>query len=181
MIDWLVGSINIFITLMASSVKLATALKQRAILTKELSELDDKIQSSLILQVGMKKINDPDKLYLDYVAKSQELAKLVSSINYTNNITPIELDLTMGKYDNTIKTINDALICRDRIFKKLQFVKKISTAGKEQPLDSKDEIKFVSFIDVDKYDTLAQELNTQFENLNLKLQEINWQVDLVEI
>ena len=88
---------------MASSVKLATALKQRAILTKELSELDDKIQSSLILQVGMKKINDPDKLYLDYVAKSQELAKLVSSINYTNNITPIELDLTMGKYDNTIK------------------------------------------------------------------------------
>ena len=40
---------------MASSVKLATALKQRAILTKELSELDDKIQSSLILQVGMKK------------------------------------------------------------------------------------------------------------------------------
>ena len=54
LIDWLVGSINIFITLMASSVKLATALKQRAILTKELSELDDKIQSSLILQVGMK-------------------------------------------------------------------------------------------------------------------------------
>ena len=60
-------------------------------------------------------------------------------------------------------------------------MKKISTTGKEQPLDSKDEIKFVSFIDVDKYDTLAQELNTQFENLNLKLQEINWQVDLVEI
>lgn len=171
---------------MSSSMKLATALKQRVVLRKELFELEKKIKSSLILQVGMKKINDPDELHLKYIKKSQELAKLIASINYTNNITPIEIEIenendsTIRDYDN-IKTINDALICRDRISKKIEFVKFIISAGKEQPLNSKEEIKFVSFIDINKYDTLVQELNNQFEILNLKLQEINWQVDLVEI
>ncbi|CAX40169.1 conserved hypothetical protein [Candida dubliniensis CD36] len=171
---------------MSSSMKLATALKQRVVLRKELFELEKKIKSSLISQVGMKKINDPDELHLKYIKKSQELAKLIASINYTNNITPIEIEIenendsTIRDYDN-IKTINDALICRDRISKKIEFVKFIISAGKEQPLNSKEEIKFVSFIDINKYDTLVQELNNQFEILNLKLQEINWQVDLVEI
>ena len=171
---------------MSSSMKLATALKQRVVLRKELFELEKKIKSSLILQVGMKKINDPDELHLKYIKKSQELAKLIASINYTNNITPIEIEIenendsTIRDYDN-IKTINDALICRDRISKKIELVKFIISAGKEQPLNSKEEIKFVSFIDINKYDTLVQELNNQFEILNLKLQEINWQVDLVEI
>lgn len=64
-------------------MKLASALKLRSNLDKQLSELIRTITSGLVVQEGMTKPN-PDENYSKYIAKLAELEKLIVNINYTN-------------------------------------------------------------------------------------------------
>ncbi|RCK59128.1 hypothetical protein Cantr_07586 [Candida viswanathii] len=160
-------------------MKLAEALKQRKDLANEIGRVVKKMLQSLILQEGKKPLYNVDEKYAEYVARSEQLASLVSSINYTNNVTKIvpgTLSIAEGE-----TTINEMLIRRLRLEKKLDLVKRIVENGEEQDLTSKEQVRFMSFVDVSKYDTKAEELLKQIQELDNKLQSMNWEVDLIEV
>lgn len=159
-------------------MKLAEALQLRKELKKAISQLESKISKSLILQQGTTPLYKVDEKYDELVAKNNELSKLIASINYTNNISKIE-DGALGI--TKAETISEALIFRDCLQKRLELVKEIVNKGKDDELESKDQVRFKSFVDVAFYDTKADELQTQLQELETKLQMINWQVDLIEL
>lgn len=159
-------------------MKLAEALQLRKELSKAISELRSKISKSLILQEGNTPLYKVDEKYDELVVKNNELSKLIASINYTNNISKIQ-DGALGI--TKAETISEALISRDCLQKRLELAKTIVGKGKDDQLESKDEVRFMPFVDVGFYDTKADELQNQLQDLERKLQMINWHVDLIKL
>ncbi|EMG48827.1 hypothetical protein SBY92_004112 [Candida maltosa Xu316] len=159
-------------------MKLAEALQKSSTLNKEISRLESKISSSLILQEGQLPKGNVDEKYEEYVTKKAEKTKLSASINYTNNTSPIDKTI----YDNpNVNTISDLVLYRSLLSSKLSVVKDIASNGTVRNLSSKDQIKFDSCVDVGIYEDKAEALQKEIENIDLKLQEINWSADLIEI
>lgn len=159
-------------------MKLAEALKLREGLNSETSRIDSKIRQSLILQEGKTPLYNVDKKYDEFVAKTTELYRLAMSTNYTNNTVEIKdgtLCLTKAK------TIGEVLIHRKFLKKKLELLEKIVEKGQEKDLESIDEIRFKSFVDIEVYDTKAEDVRKQIQELDTKLQELTWEIDLIEI
>ena len=84
-------------------MKLATALSRRKELQTHIHELEDRLMNNAQVQEGEEPAEDPRELLGELAADHQELERLISAINRTNDRTAAEGE----------KTLSDLLARRD--------------------------------------------------------------------
>ena len=151
-------------------MKLAQALILRADTQKRLEQLKGRLLDNAKMQENERPSEDPKLLLKELDRLSDELFRLVLAINLTNSSAKFEgLSLTemIAKKDTLSQK---ASVLRD-------FAK---SASQKVDLYSNSEIKILSSVDVATLQKQIDELSKEIRELDMKLQEANWQVDLVE-
>ncbi len=151
-------------------MKLAQALILRADTQKRLEQLKGRLLDNAKMQENERPSEDPKLLLKELDRLSDELFRLILAINLTNSSAKFEgLSLTemIAKKDTLSQK---ASVLRD-------FAK---SASQKVDLYSNSEIKILSSVDVAMLQKQIDELSKEIRELDMKLQEANWQVDLVE-
>ena len=151
-------------------MKLAQALILRADTQKHLEQLKGRLLDNAKMQENERPSEDPKLLLEELDRLSDELFRLILAINLTNSSAKFEgLSLTemIAKKDTLSQK---ASVLRD-------FAK---SASQKVDLYSNSEIKILSSVDVAMLQKQIDELSKEIRELDMKLQEANWQVDLVE-
>jgi septicolysin len=151
-------------------MKLAQALILRADTQKHLEQLKGRLLDNAKMQENERPSEDPKLLLKELDRLSDELFRLILAINLTNSSAKFEgLSLTemIAKKDTLSQK---ASVLRD-------FAK---SASQKVDLYSNSEIKILSSVDVAMLQKQIDELSKEIRELDMKLQEANWQVDLVE-
>ncbi|OSQ23467.1 hypothetical protein CCON61_07825 [Campylobacter concisus] len=151
-------------------MKLAQALILRADTQKRLEQLKGRLLDNAKMQENERPSEDPKLLLKELDRLSDELFRLILAINLTNSSAKFEgLSLTemIAKKDTLSQK---ASVLRD-------FAK---SASQKVDLYSNSEIKILSSVDVATLQKQIDELSKEIRELDMKLQEANWQVDLVE-
>ena len=96
--------------------------------------------------------------------------ELISAINRTNARTAFNAGLT----------ISDAISERDVTAKRRDFLSAIAEAAStRQDRYTKSEVKFVASISVSALQTEVDQLSKHYRELDTRLQELNWQTELI--
>jgi uncharacterized protein DUF6847 len=102
---------------------------------------------------------------------STELHDLIKRINRTNSATAFA-----GR-----GTISDALAERDVLaLQRTAYAELAQTAAITQGRFTRSEVKYISTINVAEIQKRADELAKNYRDLDARIQELNWQTDLVE-
>ena len=151
-------------------MKLAEALSIRADLQKRVAELKQRIKESAKVQEGDKPCDNVEELYKELDEALVQLEDLIYRINITNVHTVrdgVSLTRMIAK--------RDVLSMR---VKALQEVVRYVAANDTR--FGKLELKYVRTIDVNALRKEADTYAKQYRELDLKIQSLNWTVDLVE-
>lgn len=98
------------------------------------------------------------------------LLELISAINRTNS---------KSAFDNE-RTISDAIAERDLVGKRRDFLAGIAEAAStRQDRYSKSEVRFVATVSVGKLQTEVDQLSKMYRELDTRLQELNWNIELI--
>ncbi len=152
-------------------MKLAEALILRADHQKRMTELGYRLQRSAKVQEGDKPAENPQMLLAELEEVATELERLIQNINRTNSVS----ELGEGG------TLTDALATRDLLRAKQDIYRDLaSTATVTQGRVSRSEIKFQSTVDVAELQKRADELAVAHRELDTRIQEANWRLELKE-
>lgn len=152
-------------------MKLAEALILRADYQKRMEQLKSRISRNAKVQDGEKVAEDPKELLQELNDGLDELTKLVQKINKTN---------TQVLLDNN-QTLSDALTMRETLHAKHLIYRQLAEdATVTQDRYSRTEIKFKSTVDIAKIQEKADDLALAYREIDTKIQEKNWLVDLAE-
>ncbi|MFW5705128.1 MAG: DIP1984 family protein [Nanoarchaeota archaeon] len=151
-------------------MKLAQALIERAQLKEQIGELKERLKSNSKVQEGEKPSESPEEILKLIEEKISALENFIKRINKTN----AEI-----KFNNFF-TISDAIAKRDMLLKKVNVIKSMVSASEVDSWRvSRSEIKQVPTIDRKKYQKMSDRLSKEYRDLDLKIQELNWQVELL--
>jgi hypothetical protein len=151
-------------------VKVGEALTHRSQLQTRFQLLLERLKASAVVQEGGKPPEDPKDLLTELDGVAHELESLIARINKTNLATT----LPDGQ------SLTDALARRDRLARlqsALHQVAEAASAG--QARYSKSEIRLLRVVDVGALRRRADDLAKERRELDAKIQEANWQTDLV--
>jgi hypothetical protein len=151
-------------------MKLAEALILRADLQKRLEQLKQRLAQCVKVQEGEAPPEEPGALLAEVERVAAELLGLIRRINRTNAATPFDGG-----------TLSDALAQRD-VFKlrRAVYVDTATAAVVQQDRYSKSEVKFRSTVDVAALRKQGDDLARQYRELDTRIQEANWRVELAE-
>ena len=156
-------------------MKLAEALALRADATRRIEQLRTRIVASARFQEGEEPAEDAHALLAEAGAVLDELEDLIRRINRTNAATRI------GPED----TITDALARRDVLRTRHSVVTAAadaavgrSQAGMGRQLRS--ELKMLAALPVAQLRAQADDLARQIRELDVRIQQSNWEFDLME-
>ncbi|EHR42522.1 hypothetical protein AJE_01534 [Alishewanella jeotgali KCTC 22429] len=153
------------------NLKLAEALSIRADLQRKVSQLKERILRNAKIQVDEKPAEDPNELLLDLNQASKELVALVKKINKTNNVLKFDQNNTMA----------DILAEREQLASLRDLYRELAKqATVSQDRYKKLEIKFMPAVDVKTVQKQADDYAKQFRELDVRIQALNWTVDLIE-
>jgi hypothetical protein len=151
-------------------VKLAEALAERSDCQNRLEDLKKRMVRSARVQEGEQPAEDSTELLTEAERLFARLLELISAINRTNAKTAFD-----GQ-----QTISDAIAKRDVTGKKRDFLAGIAEAAStRQDRYSKSEVKFVSTLSIAQLQKQVDQLSREFRELDTRLQELNWQTELV--
>ncbi|PKM76512.1 MAG: hypothetical protein CVU90_11850 [Firmicutes bacterium HGW-Firmicutes-15] len=152
-------------------MKLAEALILRADKQKKIEQLRARLTRSAKVQEGEKPPEDPKELLTELNTLIDELTILIKKINKTNSLT----EFIKGE------SITDSLATRDTIILKRSVLESLIQATVIK-LDrySKSEVKFYSTVNIANTQKETDFLSKQYRELDTKIQEKNWLVDLIE-
>lgn len=151
-------------------MKLAEALLQRKACQSRIEVLRTNLLRYAKVQEGEITPENPKDIAKDIDITLEELYGYISRINRTNSETAFDEKLS----------ISDALAYRDVLEKKYKIIRHlIETATELTNRYSKQEIKILSNIDVPAFEKRANEIAKEFRELDIKIQEKNWLVDLI--
>ncbi|MCX6158000.1 MAG: DIP1984 family protein [Ignavibacteriae bacterium] len=151
-------------------MKLAEALIKRGNSQKRIEVLREKLLRYAKVQEGDKPAESPDDIYKELNDSFNELTEFIQRINKTN---------AEVLFDDK-RTIADVLAYRDVLIQKYNLTTKLITSATDiGDRYSKKEIKILSTIDVKEYQKEADKLAKEYRELDLKIQEKNWSVDLL--
>jgi hypothetical protein len=151
---------------------LGEALSLRAKKAQQLDELKQRVLANILTQEGEDPAEDPDALISEFERVSDELSELVEKIARTN----IERSTSDGENLLTLLHRRETLRRKRNL---LSMVANQATPTQNQFRWTRTEIKFVTTIDVQARRQAIDELDQEIRALDSKLQETNWQVDLV--
>lgn len=151
-------------------MKLAEALSIRADLQKKVAQLEDRIKDSAKVQEGDEPCDNVEELYKELDEALTQLENLIYRINLTNVQTVhdgVSLTRLMAK--------RDVLSLRVRTLQNV--VRHVSYNDTRY---GRNELKYVRTVDVNALRKEADTYAKQYRELDLKIQGLNWTVDLVE-
>lgn len=152
-------------------MKLAEALMQRADVTTRLAQLKQRALRNARHQEGEQTAENPAELLAEYDRLAGELEVLIRRINITNLATEIEPGVT----------VTDGLARRDVLRLRHRMVVELADSASQQ-LDrfTRTELRTVAAVDVRELRRRADELARLNRELDTRIQQINWTVELNE-
>ena len=152
-------------------MKLAEALILRADSQKRISQLKSRLSMNVKVQEGDAPAETPQDLIAELNRLAIELLDLIKRINRTNSATAIA----------GTTTISDALAERDVLaVQRAVYLDVANAAAISHDRYSKSEVKYVSTINVAEMQKRADELAKNYRDLDTRIQELNWQTELVD-
>lgn len=150
-------------------MKLAEALLLRGDLKRKIASLRDRIVRNSLTQEGSVPHEDPNELLGEAFGVIKHFEQLVAQINGAN----LKSTLSDGTTLTAAMARRDALIDSHALLHAA-----IEATEKEPDRYSTREIKWVSTVDVAKLQRQAEGIAQQVRELNARIQETNWQVEL---
>ena len=151
-------------------MKLAQALILRADTQKRLEQLKGRLLDNAKMQENERPSEDPKLLLKELDRLSDELFRLILAINLTNS---------SAKFEGT--SLTEMITKKDTLSQKASVLRDFAkSASQKVDLYSNSEIKILSSVDVVTLQKQIDELSKEIRELDMKLQEANWQVDLIE-
>ena len=151
-------------------MKLAQALILRADTQKRIEQLKVRLLSNAKTQENEKPSEDPKLLLKELDKLTSELFTLICSINLTNS---------SAKFDGM--SLTEMIAKKDALVLKANVLREFATSASQKvDLYSNSEIKILSTVDVAALQKQVDTLSKEIRELEMKLQEANWTVDLVE-
>lgn len=152
-------------------MKLAEALMQRADCKKRIAQLKGRLLTNAKIQEGDEPSESPQELLNEILRISAELVRLIKRINKTNSAVEFA-----GR-----GTLSDALADRDVLaLERNAYVELAQTASVTQGRFTRSEIKYVATINVAEIQKRADELAKSYRDLDARIQELNWQTELLD-
>jgi hypothetical protein len=152
-------------------MRLAEALILRADCKKRFDQLKQRIAQNAKVQEGDEPAEDPEKLIQEMEVVSDQFLDLIQRINATNSATELESG----------KSLSDAIAERDVLMLKRTVYRDLAAAASvSQARTSKSEVKFKSTVNVADVQKKVDALSKSYRELDSKIQEFNWKVDLLE-
>lgn len=156
-------------------MKLAEALMLRADMQQKLAKLRERIAKCAIIDKGDKPAEDPEALLRQALGITEELRALIVRINATN------ARVTLKGKEGGGRTLMQAIAQREAWsanHKTLQAAI-ASLDAKLEPYSMR-EIKRVAVLDASKLHKQSEDLAKKIRELNVVIQETNWQHELEE-
>ena len=151
-------------------MKLAQALILRADTQKRIEQLKVRLLSNAKMQENESPSEDPKLLLKELDKLTSELFTLIYSINLTNS---------SAKFDGM--SLTEMIAKKDALVLKANVLREFATSASQKvDLYSNSEIKILSTVDVAALQKQVDALSKEIRELEMKLQEANWTVDLVE-
>jgi hypothetical protein len=152
-------------------MKLAEALILRADSQKRIEQLRQRLVRSAKVQEGETPPEQPQALIAELDATVNELADLIKRINKTNSLTTLEESMTLS----------DALAQRDTLMlKRSVYNSLVEAAAYQQVRYGASEIKTFSTVNVAELQTQMDQLSRQCRELDTRIQEFNWNTELMD-
>lgn len=152
-------------------MKLAEALILRADCQKRVEQLKQRLIRSAKVQEGEAPPEDP-KLLIDELERAlSALADLIKRINRTNSITEFQ----QGSFLSDILAEREVLLMKRGAYSDLA-----NSASVVQDRYTRSEVKFISTVSVSEMQNRADEISKQYRELDSRIQEANWRVDLAD-
>jgi hypothetical protein len=152
-------------------MKLAEALILRADCQKRIEQLRQRLVRSAKVQEGETPPEQPQALITELDATVNELTDLIKRINKTNSLTTLEEGMTLS----------DGLAQRDTLLlKRSVYGSLVEAAAYQQARYSASEIKSFSTVNVAELQTLMDQLSRQYRELDTRIQELNWNTELMD-
>jgi len=149
-------------------MKLAEALIIKADIAKKYQSLKSRLAANVLIQEGNSPAEDPERLHAEAVAVLSELENLKGSIDIANARPQAD-----GRSLNTLLAQRDTLTLRVKLLQDT-----LAATQKEPERYSVREIKWVATIPVAKLQKQQDDLSKQLRELNIRIQELNWKLDL---
>ena len=151
-------------------MKLAQALILRSDTQKRIEQLKFRLLSNAKMQENESPSEDPKLLLKELDKLTSELFRLICSINLTN---------ASAKFDGM--NLTEMIAKKDALVLKANVLREFATSASQKvDLYSNSEIKILSTVDVAALQKQVDVLSKEIRELEMKLQEANWTVDLVE-
>ena len=150
-------------------MKLAEALARRADLQKRIEQMRGRLQQSALVQEGESPPEDPEELLRESEGMLTELEDLVGRINRTN----LAATLADGRTLTAALAERDALALRYGLLSGL-----VRMASERVPRYGRNEIRVLSTVNVAEKRREMDELALRRRDLDTRLQQANWTVDL---
>ena len=151
-------------------MKLAQALILRSDTQKRIEQLKVRLLSNAKMQENESPSEDPKLLLNELDKLTSELFRLICSINLTNS---------SAKFESM--SLTEMIAKKDTLSLKANVLREFATSASQKvDLYSNSEIKILSTVDVAALQKQVDALSKEIRELEMKLQEANWSVDLVE-
>jgi len=152
-------------------MKLAEALILRADCQKRIEQLRERLVRSAKVQEGEQPPENPQALIAELEATVNELTDSIKRINKTNSLTMLQ--------DNM--SITDALAERDTLLLKRRVYDNLVNAGAYSSTRySQAEIKSFSTVNIAELQAQMDRMSRDIRELDTKIQESNWNTELIE-
>jgi hypothetical protein len=152
-------------------MRLAEALILRADHQKRMYELQSRLMRSARIQEGDEPAEDPRLLLAELEKVASELEHLIQGINRTNSASVLDEGMTL----------TDALATRELLRARQEIYRDLARAATvSHGRVSRSEIKFQSTVDVAEIQKRADELSVAHRELDTRIQEANWRLELME-
>ena len=152
-------------------MKLAEALILRADCQKRVEQLKQRLIRSAKAQEGEAPPEDP-KLLIDELERTlSTLVDLIKRINRTNSITEFQ----EGIFLSDILAAREILLMKRGAYSDLA-----NSASVVQDRYTRSEVKFISTVSVSEMQNRVDEISKQYREIDSRIQEANWRVDLAD-
>lgn len=149
-------------------MKLAEALSVRADLQRRISQLKSRLKDSSKIQEGDTPAEDVNDLYKELGDCLTQLEELTYRINHTNMQTVHEGE-----------TLTRMIARKDILTLRISVMRDVLSHVIENDRYGRNEIKYIRTIDVPAFRKEMDAYAKRLRELDLKLQSLNWTVDLI--
>ncbi len=151
-------------------MKLAEALVIRADSQKRLEQLKSRLLRNAKVQEGEAPAEDPQALILEFESTANELVQLIRRINLSNSTAVV-----LGR------TMTQALAERDVLKQRQAMYRDLAQAATvTQLVSTKSEVRFKGTVTVSVVQKKADASAKELRELDARIQEANWLIELSE-